>query len=104
VSEKEIGDPDFEGAQAASSSLAQSFALNGNRGQEMIEGVDPNMHETPSSGQEMQERSSMRMLAAKPRGGAENAKPIDLMDLDQVMEDDNVAQESGAVMQIGLMD
>jgi hypothetical protein len=75
-----------------------------NRGSEMIMGVDPSFQEPNLSGQEMQERSSMRMLSARAQDGAGNAKPIDIMDLDQVMEDDNIAQESGAVRRVGFLD
>jgi len=99
VSEREVGDTDFEGAQAAASSLAQSLAQNGN-GNEILMGVDPNSD--MSSGQEMQERSGMRMLSARPMDGAQKA--IDIMDMDQVMEDDAVAQESGAVKHVGFLD
>jgi hypothetical protein len=70
----------------------------------MIIGVDPNTNENPSPGQEMQERSSMRMLSARAGNGSENTKPIDIMDLDQIMEDENVAMESGAVRHVGFMD
>jgi hypothetical protein len=79
-------------------------STNGNGGSEIIMGVDPSLLDSHSSGQEMQERSSMRMLSARPKDGVANTKPIDIMDLDQVMEDDNIARESGAVRRVGFLD
>lgn len=101
---EEDGDESGIGAQSASSNLTQVVAPNGKQNHEMIMGIDPNLHENSSPGQEMQERSSMRMLSSRARDGAENPKPIDSMDLDQVMEDENIAQESGAVSHIGYLD
>lgn len=102
VSDNENGDPDFKRAPIVSGSLAHSGTINGNNELVMIEGVDPDMQEVPGAGQEMQQRNSMRMLAAQSR--TEQTKPIDFMDTDQVMEDDNVAQETGAVKHVGFMD
>lgn len=78
--------------------------LNGNGESEMIIGIDPSLQEYFPAGQEMQERSSMRMLSAGSKDGTTNSKPIDSMDLDQIMEDDNIAQESSAVRHVGFMD
>lgn len=50
----------------------------------------------------MQERKSMRMLPSRARGGAEARNPVDNMDLDRVVEDSHVAEESGAVKNIEL--
>ena len=58
--------------------------------------------EGSSRGQEMQERKSMRMLPSRARTGAEARNPMDNMDLDRVVEDSHVAEESGAVKNIGL--
>ncbi|KIM94930.1 hypothetical protein OIDMADRAFT_184043 [Oidiodendron maius Zn] len=72
---------------------------------EVIVGIDPFVDggsEGSSRGQEMQERKSMRMLPSRARGGAEARNPIDNMDLDRVVEDSHVAEESGAVKNIGL--
>lgn len=99
--EKEEGDADLEVGKHDPSHLAQP-TVNGNRGLEMIEGVDPDLIEAPPIGQEMQERNSMRMLLTQ--NGTEKTKPIDLMDMDQVMEDENVAQESGAVKRVGFVE
>jgi len=89
---------------SSSSHLAQISVPPGKENQEMIMGIDPSIHENPSSSQEMQERSSMRMMSARTGNESEKAKPIDIMDLDQIMEDENVATESGAVRHVGLMD
>lgn len=92
------------GAQSASTNLAQIPVSDGKENHEMIIGVDPNTYENPSPGQEMQERSGIRMLSARAGNGSENPKPIDIMDLDQIMEDENVAMESGAVRHVGFID
>ncbi|TVY84170.1 hypothetical protein LSUE1_G000958 [Lachnellula suecica] len=65
---------------------------------EVIVGIDPK--EIMDNGQEMQERSSMRMLAGATK---ENEKPgtVDSMDLDEVVEDANSAGESAAVKHVG---
>ena len=67
---------------------------------EIIVGVDPNDLESnvQSSGQEMQERSSMRMMAGMSQ---EKSSTIDNMDLDEVMEDEHAAGESAAVKHVG---
>jgi hypothetical protein len=61
-------------------------------------GVDPsllaNNHIDPK-GQEMQERTGMPMLAGRPTSSRQS-KTIDSMDLDQVVEDADVVEESAA--------
>jgi hypothetical protein len=59
------------------------------------------MNNGESSGQEMQERSSMRMMAGALQKG-EKASTIDSMDLDEVVEDQHAAGESAAVRQFGI--
>jgi len=106
VTEREVGNPGLDGAQIAASSLALHAVQNGS-GHEMIMGVDPNMDDAPIEGQEMQERprSSMpRILSASTRPIDGSQKPLDIMDMDEVMEDDIVANESGAVKQVGFME
>jgi len=62
-------------------------------------GINPTIH----SNQEMQERGTMRLI---PNGGSQNhssahsSSTIDNMDLDQVVEDDNLAVESKAVRHV----
>jgi len=69
------------------------------RDHEIIVGVDPNDLESnrQSAGQEMQERSSMRIMA----GISQEKSTIDNMDLDEVMEDEHPAGESAAVKHVG---
>ena len=104
---------DFDAARAASQNLANhlsdrsmTITPNGSEGHEVIEGVDPTMlsnYDTPFlSGQEMQERSGMPMLSGRAGGGVVQANTIDCMDLDQVMEDGNVTEESATVKHVGI--
>ena len=90
---------DLDGPRAASRSLAQS--INGNESQEMAMSFNSSLPDEPSQGQEMQERSNLRMLSSR---AAEKPTTIDNMDLDQVMEDDHVAKESTAVKHVGFAD
>jgi hypothetical protein len=60
---------------------------------EVIEGIDPFTDESTFHRLEMQERKSMRMLPSRARGSAEP---------DQVVYDPHVAEESGAVKDLGL--
>ncbi|KAG9244801.1 hypothetical protein BJ878DRAFT_541942 [Calycina marina] len=62
-------------------------------------GIDP----AAVGGQEMQERSSTRGLMSPPQQGGQSGT-IDSMDLDQMLEDDNVANESKAVRRVGFAD
>jgi hypothetical protein len=69
---------------------------------EIIVGVDPSliMKDNEEGGQEMQERGGMPMLSGRKMSAAQMGT-IDGMDLDQVMEDEHVAEESTAVKQMG---
>lgn len=70
----------------------------------MIIGKDPSMNAIPdgsNTGPEMQERSGARMLSSRPKMSVERLTTIDSMDLDQIVEDDNVAEESTAVKRVG---
>lgn len=66
---------------------------------DIIIGIDPKDIESneQSAGQEMQERSSMRMMA----GMSQEKSTIDSMDLDEVIEDERPAGESAAVKHVG---
>ncbi|TVY42972.1 hypothetical protein LSUB1_G001284 [Lachnellula subtilissima] len=66
---------------------------------EIIIGVEPNDIESNKQpvGQEMQERSSMMMMA----GMSQEKSTIDSMDLDEVIEDEHPAGESAAVKRVG---
>jgi hypothetical protein len=99
---------ELDGTQSASQTLANQLdesrtVTPDGDDHEIIHGIDPSMLsnvDTPFSGQEMQERSSMPMLSG--RAGGELVTTIDSMDLDQVMEDENITEESAAVKNIGL--
>jgi hypothetical protein len=74
--------------------------LGGIEQPEVILGIDPSVDggsEATFRGQEMQERKSLRMLSNRPQGSTEARSTVDGMDLDHVVEDDHVAEESGAV-------
>lgn len=102
------GASELEDVSAASQHLADRLdesrtVTPGGDEPEVIHGVDPTMFgngDTPFSGQEMQERGGMPMLSS--RAGDEPASTIDSMDLDQVIEDENVTEESAAVKNIEL--
>jgi hypothetical protein len=68
---------------------------------EVILGIDPSMDggsEVTFRGQEMQERRSLRMPSNRPQVSSTEARStVDGMDLDHVVEDDHVAEESAAV-------
>lgn len=99
---------ELEGAQSASQTLtdrldeSRTVTPDGDD-HEIIHGIDPSMLsnvDASFSGQEMQERSGIPMLSG--RAGGELVTTIDSMDLDQVMEDENMTEESAAVKNIGL--
>jgi hypothetical protein len=95
VLETEVGGPEAE----------EGAHPRGSEDPEIIVGIDPFMEVGPEisfRGQEMQERKSMRMLPSRVRGNAETRDPMDNMDLDHVVEDSRVAEESGAVRHIAL--
>jgi len=78
---------------------------------EMIIGVDPGLldgEEEMKSGKEMemQERSGIPMLATRSIGGSSvmGTSTIDSMDLDQVLQDENVREESAAVKRVGFVE
>lgn len=93
ILEREVGGPDAEeGAQQ-----------RGGEPPEVIVGIDPFAEGNPEGsprGVEMQERKSMRMLPSRTRS-TETRDPMDNMDLDHVVEDSHVAEESGAVKHVG---
>ncbi|KAJ5033526.1 uncharacterized protein L3040_008641 [Drepanopeziza brunnea f. sp. 'multigermtubi'] len=71
---------------------------------DVIMGFDPSTDtgfESRPTTQEMQERSGIPMLSAHATGGATKLSTVDSMDLDQVIEDDEVARESAAVKHVG---
>lgn len=74
--------------------------------EDVIIGIDPfqtQENEADSKGQEMMEKSSLRMSMLAGRNEA--SKPInDSMDLDQVLQDADVREESAAVKRVGFVE
>jgi hypothetical protein len=69
----------------------------------VILGIDPFVDggsEVAPRGQEMQERKSMPMLSSRPKRSVEGRDPADSMDLDHIVQDHHVAEESGAVKRV----
>jgi hypothetical protein len=108
VNERELAGydySDFEGARTVTQSLATCLTdgstTTDDNGHEVIVGVDPSLldnRSSPFEGQEMEERSSMRMLSS--RTNSEKISTIDNMDLEHVMEDENTREESAAVKNV----
>jgi hypothetical protein len=69
---------------------------------EVIVGVDPSliMMDNEDVGQEMEERGGMPMLSGR-KMSVQQVGTIDNMDLDQVVEDEHIAEESTAVKRVG---
>lgn len=103
VSERELrtsdGSSDWEGGPSN-----DNFAPNG--GEDLIVGIDPSLltksHDNDTK-QEMQERNDIPMLAGRSLT-KEKASTIDSMDLDQVVEDADVKEESAAVKRVGFVE
>jgi len=65
-------------------------------------GISP----TSNNNQEMQERGTMRLIpngVSQNHSLAQSSSTIDNMDLDQVVEDDNIAVESRAVRRVDFL-
>ena len=93
----ETGQVDHAAARAATEKMNIGMTLNGNQ-DEMIIGIDPSLG--GGRGEEMQEmveRSGAPILAApRPLARGPN-QTIDSMDLDRVVEDQHVREESGGL-------
>lgn len=104
VSERELPGETWNG-DAGPSSMNDTFAPNGNDNHEVVVGIDPSllMKDNQYSGQEMQERTGIPMLSGRPMSKEKEAT-IDSMDLDHVVEDTDVREESAAVKRVGFAD
>lgn len=119
ISEREVRTSDGSSEWEAENSN-NPFRSNGK--EEVLVGIDPSLltknPEDDNMGreskswddwkdnkaiQEMQERTSMPMLSSRPLT-KEKASTIDSMDLDQVVADDVVKEESAAVKHVGFLD
>lgn len=102
--ERELGGTSYDGARSASRSLASHLSgdADGSSNRttdDIIVGMDSSSQNAPS--QEMQERGNMGLSFI---GKANHVKPsttIDSMDLNEIVEDAHIAEESGAVKRAG---
>lgn len=108
VTERELrdepGQVDYAAARAATEKMRAGMTLNGNQDETII-GIDPSLVSGGSEEmQEMVERSGAPMLAAhRPLTRSPN-QTIDSMDLDRVVEDHHVREESVAVKHVGFVE
>lgn len=100
---------DFDAVRAATENMTTS--MGGDQG-EMIIGVDPSLISLPTyqeSNQEMQEMTErpgggIPMLGGRPAPTQGQFGTIDGMDLDRVIEDQDVREESAAVKRVGFVE
>ncbi|CAG8952025.1 hypothetical protein HYFRA_00000761 [Hymenoscyphus fraxineus] len=97
----------YDDAHSASRSLADRLTediddSDSHATGDIIVGMDPSMLQngTPP-GQEMQERGNMRLSLIGSRSNNIKSSTIDNMDLNDIVEDSHVAEESGAVKRVG---
>jgi hypothetical protein len=104
ITEKELrGDePNNVDSHLGNGGIMEDVVPTNGKQHEIIVGVDPSliMKDNESMGQEMKERGGMPMLSGRKMSVAQMGT-IDSMDLDQVVEDEHVAEESTAVKQVG---
>lgn len=105
VTEKELrGSDDSTNADGhlGSGGIMEDVVPTNGTQHEIIAGVNPSliMKDNENMGQEMKERGGMPMLSGRKMSVAQ-METIDSMDLDQVVEDEHVAEESTAVQQVG---
>jgi hypothetical protein len=106
VSEREIQNSDGStGWEAGPSNGTLSPHGSPKARNEVIVGIDPSLltKDPEAEMKEMQERSSIPMLTSRPLT-KEKASTIDSMDLDQVVEDATVMEESSAVKHVGFVE
>lgn len=97
------GEASYDGARLASRSLATRLSddvdgSNNGTAKNIIVGMDPSLQNGRS--QEMQERGNMG-LSFIGKSNQVKSTTIDSMDLNDIMEDSHVAEESGAVKRVG---
>lgn len=106
VTEKELRGNDestiADGNLGNGAGIMEDVVPTNGKHHEIIVGVDPSliMRDNEDVGQEMQERGAMPMLSGR-KMSMQQMSTVDSMDLDQVVEDENVAEESTAVKGIG---
>jgi hypothetical protein len=104
VTEKELSDGSgtVDGNLGNGAGIMEDVLLTNGKQHEIIVGVDPSliMKDSEGGGQEMKERGGMPMLSGR-KMSVQQTSTIDIMDLEQVVEDEHVAEESTAVKQVG---
>jgi hypothetical protein len=104
VTEKELSDgPGTVGGNLGNGAgIMEDVLPTTGKQHEIIVGVDPSliMKDSDGGGQEMKERGGMPMLSGR-KMSVQQMGTIDIMDLDQVVDDEHVAEESTAVKQVG---
>lgn len=107
VTETELREepPSVDGGLMDAGIMEDVKTTNGHQAQDLIVGVDPSliMKDGEGSGQEMKERGGMPMLSGRKMSQAQ-MNTIDSMDLDQVVEDEHIAEESTAVKRVGFVE
>ncbi len=105
VTEKELSDGSgtVDGNLGNGAGIMEDVLPTTGKPHEIIVGVDPSliMKDPEGAGQEMKERGGMPMLSGR-KMSVQRMGTIDVMDLDQVVDDEHVAEESTAVKQVGL--
>jgi hypothetical protein len=104
VTEKELrdGSATVDGNLGNGAGIMEDVLPTNGKQHEVIVGVDPSliMKDPENAGQEMKERGGMPMLSGR-KMSVQQMSTIDIMDLDQVVDDEHVAEESTAVKQVG---
>ncbi len=103
VTEKELRSDEPSNVDGNEAGIMEDVVpTSGKQDHEIVVGVDPSliMRNNEDGGQEMKERGGMPMLSGRKMSAAQMST-IDSMDLDQVLEDEHVAEESTAVKRVG---
>ncbi|PMD43684.1 hypothetical protein L207DRAFT_510194 [Hyaloscypha variabilis F] len=104
VTEKELGGSEeaIVDGHLGNGGIMEDIVPTNGKQHEIIVGVDPSliMKDNEHEGQEMKERGGMPMLSGR-KASMQQMSTIDSMDLDQVVEDEHVAEESTAVKRVG---
>ncbi len=104
VTEKELSDGSgtVDGNLGNEAGIMEDVLPTHGKPHEIIVGVDPSliMKDSEGGGQEMKERSGMPMLSGR-KMSVQQMGTINIMDMDQVVDDEHVAEESTAVKQVG---
>jgi len=104
VTEKELRDTEeaLADGHPGNGGIMEDVVPTNGKQHEIVVGVDPSliMKGNDDAGQEMKERGGMPMLSGR-KMSMQQMNTIDSMDLDQVVEDEHIAEESTAVKRVG---